>query len=172
MPSEEGNENIDNLFNKILKEEYKQEWKLIVIPKKFIAFLCYTLPALLMLSSGDYHNQNVLVILFFSSIVGTGFYSYLRHHTSLKAFFSNEKPLNKVIEEVKAQRSNTDFTNKLTVEEESDWSLIVSNLEKSMETSEAESAETMNLSTLFDRAEPVKDQVKKPSWFSKIFGRK
>lgn len=94
MSSVEGNENIEEVFNNILKEEYKQEWQIIAIPRKLITLLCYALPALLMLGTADYHSQNVLVILFFSFIVGTGFYSYVRHQSVLRAFFSNDKPLN------------------------------------------------------------------------------
>lgn len=171
MSSVEGNENIEEVFNQILREEYKQEWKLIAIPRKLIAFLCYTIPAMLMLSSGDYHNQNVLAILFFSAIIGAGFYNYLRHHTSLKAFFSNEKPLSEVIDEVKAQAKNVITSDKLTVEEESDWSLIVSKLEKSMETESGDS-DTMNLSTLFDRTDQTTLPPKRASWLSRFFGRK
>lgn len=172
MSSVEGNENIEEAFNKILREEYKQEWKLITIPRKLLAFLCYTIPAMLMLSAGDYHTQNVLVILFFSSIIGAGFYSYLRQHVTLKAFFSNDRPLRQVIDKVKAQNGNELHEEKLTVEEESDWSLIISKLERSMNTTEDEDSDTMNLSTLFDRGEQTTFPPKKTSWLSRLFGRK
>lgn len=167
MSSVEGNENIEETFNKILQEEYKQQWELISVPKKLMAFFCYTLPALLLLGVGDYHNQNVLVILFFSAIIGTGCYSYLRHQTAMKSFFSNDRPLSQVIQEVKSQK-NDSFS--LSEEEESDWSLIVAKLEKSMETED--DSDNMTLSTLFDRSEPTVLPTKRASWLSRFFGRK
>lgn len=170
MSSVEGNENIEEVFNKILKEEYKQEWELIVIPKKLMAFFCYTIPALLMLGAGDYHNQNVLVILFFSAIIGTGTYSYLRHQTVLKAFFSNDRPISQVIHEVRSQTKTNSSSTPLTQEEETDWNFLVAKLEKSMESEE--DSDTMNLSTLFDRTEQTTLPPKRASWLSRLFGRK
>lgn len=171
MSSVEGNENIEEVFNQILKEEYKQEWQLIAFPPKLVAFFCYALPALLMLSSGDYHTQNVLVLLFLSAIIGTGLYMHYRYHSVIKAFFSNDKPLNQIVREVQVRAKNNPPSSPLTQVEESDWNLIISKFEKSME-AEDEDSDTMNLSTLFDRTEQTTLPPKRASWLSRFFGRK
>lgn len=176
MPSVEGNENIEEAFNAILKEEYKQEWGLIAIPRKIVALFCYAFPIMMMLSTADYHHHNIFAVLFFGSIIGTGFYSYYRHSSVVKAFFSNDKPASQVIRDVRAQaltHIHTPEAGQLTREEEADWGLIVDKLEQSMEMVDDDS-DSMNVSTLFDRAESEQAtlQPKKSSWLQRLFGRK
>ena len=168
MPPVEGNESIEESFNKILK----------AISPNLVALLCYCLPAMLMLSSADYHRHNVFVVLFFSLIIGTGFYGYYRNHAVLKAFFSNDRPVHQVVRDIRAQGTSTHSaasveTDKLTAEEESDWGIIVTQLEKSMEMDE--DSDSMNLSTLFDRAESEQATLPQPqraSWLKRLFRRK
>lgn len=176
MSSVEGNENIEETFNEILKEEYKQDWELIVIPPKIITLLCFSLPALLMISSTDYHEHNIFVILFFSCIIGIGFYSSYRHQVVRRAFYSNDKPLNQVIRKVRAQGKQNlilPAPNRLSVEEESDWGLIINQLERSMEMDD--DSDNMDLATLFDRTESEQATLPQPnrtSWLSRLFRRK
>ena len=131
-----------------------------------------------MFSSADYHNQNVMAILFFSALIGTGFYGYYHSHAVIRSFFSNEKPSIHVIRSVEAQQSVGQIpqpapdSRSLTEEEESDWGIIVAQLEKSMEMEEEES-DSMNLSSLFDRAETEQATLPqtRTSWFKRFFGR-
>lgn len=176
MSSVEGNENVEETFNKILREEYKQDWELIAIPPKIIALLCYSLPALLMISSGDYHDHNIFVILFFSGIIGTGFYSSYRHQAVRRAFYSDDKPNSQVIRKIREQgKLNAELpaSERLSIEEEADWGSIVNQLERSMEMDEDSGG--MDLATLFDRTESEQATLPQPqrtSWLSRLFRRK
>lgn len=176
--SVEDNENIEEEFNKILKAEYSQDWLHIKIPPKLIAVFCFTLPALLMLSGSNYHH-NITVTLFFSLVMGTGFYAYYRYHKVFSLFFSESKPLNQIIREVRAQdelENRFGMTtpaapdNKAPEEEYADFDTLIQQLEASMEPDE------MNLTTLFDRAdsEPatLNTPKKRTSWFRRLLGRK
>jgi hypothetical protein len=168
--SVEGNGKIEEEFNKILKEEYRQEWQTIPISPVMVAVLCYALPALLLIGAQDYHHSNIVATLFFSAIIGTGFYAYYRNYAVTRAFFSNSKPKKQVLQELRAQenieaRLGVPDGTGLNEDEEHDWNTLVSQLEASME------SDTMTLSTLFDRAETNQATLPRRSWFSRLFRR-
>jgi hypothetical protein len=177
--SVEDNKDIEEEFNRILSEEYKQDWETIVIPPKIVALFCYSIPALMLISSQDYHHQNVMAVLFFSFIVGAGFHGFYRYHTVVKAFFSNEKPVSQVIRDIRAQealdeRSGGSTTNSLTEVAEQDWDAMMVQLEHSMDTNLNPDSDVMNVSTIFDRAESEQATLAPPtrtSWFKRLFRR-
>lgn len=179
--SVEDKSSIEEEFNRILSQEYKQEWITIVIPSKIKAIFCYSLPALMMIGSTDYHHQNVFAVLFFSFIIGAGFHSFYHYHAVVRAFFSNEKPLTQVIREVRAQDAlddlsgaSTSNSTSLTPVEEQDWDELMLQLEKSMDLNPDPDSTEMNVATLFDRSEseqPTLPQPTRTSWLKRLFRR-
>lgn len=171
-----GNENIDEDFNQILKEEYSQDGVIINIPSYLVAVFCYSLPTLTLINSANY-NDDLLAVLFSGLVSGTGFYAYYRYNHVLRLLLKpNTRPLSRTIRDVRYQEQfelqlpKTEENIYTISDDEEEWENILSKLEQSMEQVEDENSETMNASTLFDRPEtPQMAPPEKISWFKRLF---
>ena len=175
MSSVEGNEEVEAEFNKILKEEFKQEWHLIDVSPKIATLMCYLLPCLLMTAWSDYHHHNLFATLIFALIIGAGLHGYYRHQVVVKAFFSSDRPVGEVIREIRDREARERQAEQpvVAVQEEEDWDEIVARLEVSMDNIDDNgnsNSDKMNLATLFDRGDSAPRLAKK-SWFGRIFKR-
>lgn len=170
--------NIEDEFKKILQHENAPVEEPMTVPPLIATLLCYCIPTLLIMSTLDYRQQNIMIAVILGVIIGTGFLVMYRHSAIEKAFYGEEKPSQQVIKDVQAQGmldkraavASSAPQLALNAEGEPDWDNLITKLEDSLN-----NTDTLNVSTMFDR--PLRKSAGThpshlESWLQRLFRRK